>query len=69
MTLVSPLTDSVAEFLPNFHDRVHEALRIILGEDEKNITMGLAKDGSGVGAALTALTAKQAAERRKSLSK
>jgi hexokinase len=46
--------------------RVHEALRLVLGDaDDKKITIGLAKDGSGVGAALTALTAKKATERRK----
>jgi hexokinase len=55
----------VAEFLPHFVDRVHEALATVLGEEEdKKITIGLAKDGSGVGAALTALTAKIASERR-----
>ncbi|WOO84434.1 Glucokinase [Vanrija pseudolonga] len=53
---------SVAEFLPNFEKRVRGALRQVLGEEtEKKITIGLAKDGSGVGAALGALTAKKAA--------
>ena len=52
---------SLAEFLPNFLDRVREALGIILGEKGgKRIKIGLAKDGSGVGAALTALQAKKA---------
>lgn len=55
---------SVAEFLPNFESRVREALKIVLGEQEKIITIGLAKDGSGIGAALTALTAKKALERK-----
>lgn len=52
---------SVAEFLPGFEGRVRDALRILLGEaGEKRVRMGLAKDGSGVGAALTALQAKKA---------
>ncbi|KAL7424058.1 hypothetical protein Q5752_001643 [Cryptotrichosporon argae] len=56
---------SVAEFLPNFEDRVRAALRVLLGDaGEKRIRMGLAKDGSGVGAALGALQAKKALERR-----
>lgn len=57
---------SVAQYLPRFDERVHEALRIVLPEDQASkITIGLAKDGSGVGAALTALTAKKAADRIK----
>ncbi|ORX39921.1 putative hexokinase [Kockovaella imperatae] len=56
---------SVAEFLPNFETRVRDALRLILGESgEKRISLGLAKDGSGIGAALTALQAKKAMDRR-----
>ncbi|OCF36661.1 hexokinase [Kwoniella heveanensis CBS 569] len=56
---------SVAEFLPRFSERVSEALAEILGEDgSKRIRMGLAKDGSGVGAALTALQAKKALDKR-----
>jgi len=35
-----------------------DALRVLLGEEfEKQVEMGLAKDGSGVGAALCALQA------------
>lgn len=41
---------SVAEFLPNFQDRMRDALKVIIGEKgEKRVRMGLAKDGSGVG--------------------
>lgn len=40
----------MAEFLPNFEQRVRKALKVLLGEDgEKRVRMGLAKDGSGVG--------------------
>lgn len=56
---------SVVEFLPNFEGRVRQVLRCVLGDErEKKITIGLAKDGSGVGAALAALTAKKAAARK-----
>ncbi len=49
------------EFLPNFEERVRKALKVLLGEKGENrIKMGLAKDGSGIGAALTALQAKKA---------
>lgn len=55
------LDGTVAEFLPNFEVRMRKALREILGEEgEKRIKMGLAKDGSGIGAALCALQAKKA---------
>ena len=52
---------SVVEFYPGFEKYVREALRDVpeLGErGEKRIRMGVAKDGSGVGAALIALVAK-----------
>uniref|UniRef100_A0A060TG21 Phosphotransferase n=1 Tax=Blastobotrys adeninivorans TaxID=409370 RepID=A0A060TG21_BLAAD len=50
---------SVVEFYPNFEKMVREALRKTrLGpEGEKRVTIGLARDGSGVGAALCALVA------------
>lgn len=55
------LKGSLAEFLPHFLDRVQESLHIVLGEEGgKRIKIGLAKDGSGVGAALAALQAKKA---------
>lgn len=58
-------SDSVAEFLPGFEGRVRKALVVLLGADgEKRVRMGLAKDGSGVGAALTALQAKKALDKR-----
>ena len=51
----------MAEFLPGFEDKVRLTLKVLLGEaGEKRVKMGLAKDGSGVGAALTALQAKKA---------
>lgn len=56
---------SVAEFLPGFEGRVRQALKVLLGEEcEGRIRIGLAKDGSGVGAALTALQAKKALDKR-----
>lgn len=56
---------SVAEFLPMFSERVMAALKAILGDKSAaRVKMGLAKDGSGVGAALTALQAKKALDRR-----
>ena len=51
---------SLVEFYPNFEDYIREALREIpkIGsEGEKRIRIGIAKDGSGVGAALIALVA------------
>lgn len=51
---------SLVEFYPNFEDYIREALREIEGigkEGEQKIMIGIAKDGSGVGAALIALVA------------
>ncbi|KAF2719438.1 hypothetical protein K431DRAFT_305182 [Polychaeton citri CBS 116435] len=51
---------SLVEFYPLFEDYMREALREIpeIGEEgEKRIRIGIAKDGSGVGAALIALVA------------
>jgi hexokinase len=51
---------SLVEFYPNFEDHIRQALREIeeIGESgEKRIRIGIAKDGSGVGAALIALVA------------
>ncbi|KAF2263372.1 hypothetical protein CC78DRAFT_273459 [Lojkania enalia] len=51
---------SLVEFYPNFEDYIREALREIpeIGEaGEKRVRIGIAKDGSGVGAALIALVA------------
>lgn len=53
---------SLVEFYPNFEDYIREALREIeqIGESgEKRIRIGIAKDGSGVGAALIALVAER----------
>jgi len=44
---------SLVEFYPNYVDMCLEACEEILGDNaRKRITIGLAKDGSGVGAAL-----------------
>lgn len=51
---------SLVEFYPEFKEMIHEALRSVeeIGvEGAKKIRIGIAKDGSGVGAALIALIA------------
>ncbi|KAK5128718.1 hypothetical protein LTR85_000051 [Meristemomyces frigidus] len=51
---------SLVEFYPNFEDYIREALREVpeIGvRGERRIRIGIAKDGSGVGAALIALVA------------
>ncbi|KAK3363282.1 putative glucokinase [Lasiosphaeria hispida] len=51
---------SLVEHYPYFRDMIYETLRIIKGvggEGAKRIRIGIAKDGSGVGAALIALVA------------
>ncbi|KAK7061399.1 phosphotransferase [Favolaschia claudopus] len=49
---------SLIEFYPHFEETLRESLRILVGEEvEKKVEIGLAKDGSGVGAALCALQA------------
>ncbi|KAF2149752.1 hypothetical protein K461DRAFT_314856 [Myriangium duriaei CBS 260.36] len=56
---------SLVEFYPGFEDYVREALREIEGIGawgEKRIRIGIAKDGSGVGAALIALVADRTAK-------
>jgi len=54
---------SVVQFYPGFETRVRPALRELLGEKvEQRVKIGLAKDGSGVGAALCALASKQQRE-------
>ena len=53
---------SLVEFYPGFEDYIREAFREVpeIGEQgEKRIRIGIAKDGSGVGAALIALVAAQ----------
>jgi hexokinase len=57
---------SLVEYYPGFEDYIREAFREIpaIGvEGEKRIRIGLAKDGSGLGAALIALVASKAEER------
>lgn len=54
---------SLVEFYPNFEDYIREALREVpeIGpQGEQRIRIGIAKDGSGVGAALIALVADRA---------
>ena len=54
---------SLVEFYPNFEEYIREALREVpeIGPiGEKRIRIGIAKDGSGVGAALIALVADRA---------
>lgn len=56
---------SLVEFYPGFEDYIREALREIEGigkYGEKRIRIGIAKDGSGVGAALIALVADKVAK-------
>ncbi|KAI8934502.1 hypothetical protein NX059_008204 [Plenodomus lindquistii] len=51
---------SLVEFYPNFEEHIRQALREIEGigeQGEKKVRIGIAKDGSGVGAALIALVA------------
>lgn len=49
---------SLIQFYPNFETHLRESLRAIVGEEaERKVEIGLAKDGSGVGAALCALQA------------
>ncbi|KAK2466384.1 hypothetical protein APHAL10511_002026 [Amanita phalloides] len=49
---------SLFQHYPNFEKMLRESLRELVGEHvEKNVDIGLAKDGSGVGAALAALEA------------
>nr|ANA96268.1 hexokinase [Auricularia auricula-judae] len=49
---------SMVEFYPGFETRLRDSLRALVGEAvERKVEIGLAKDGSGVGAALCALMA------------
>ncbi|KAJ7477104.1 hypothetical protein B0H11DRAFT_2029697 [Mycena galericulata] len=49
---------SLIQFYPHFEETLRESLRLVVGSDvEKRVDIGLAKDGSGVGAALCALQA------------
>jgi len=51
---------SLVLYYPNFQQILRESLRLIVGEEvEKRVEIGVAKDGSGVGAALCALMALQ----------
>ncbi|THH21035.1 hypothetical protein EW146_g441 [Bondarzewia mesenterica] len=47
---------SLIEHYPRFQEHLRESLRLLVGEEvERRVTIGMAKDGSGVGAALCAL--------------
>lgn len=48
---------SVFEFLPGFEKELRKGMNDIIGEREKQVKLLLAKDGSGIGAALMALAA------------
>ncbi|KAF8165126.1 hexokinase [Crassisporium funariophilum] len=49
---------SLVEHYPNYQKMMRESMRALVGEDvEKRVEIGMAKDGSGVGAALCALMA------------
>ncbi|KAF8528913.1 hexokinase-domain-containing protein [Hysterangium stoloniferum] len=49
---------SLIQHYPHFEEDVRESLRAVVGKDVENrVAIGLAKDGSGVGAALCALQA------------
>jgi hexokinase len=51
---------SLVEFYPNFEEHIREALREVAeigSKGEQRVRIGIAKDGSGVGAALIALVA------------
>ncbi|GAA5965888.1 hypothetical protein JCM8115_000734 [Rhodotorula mucilaginosa] len=62
--LIFGLDGSLVEFYPRFEQRVRDALREILGEEvQQRIEIVLAKDGSGVGAALCAQAAQAMEEK------
>ncbi|GBE79133.1 Glucokinase [Sparassis crispa] len=49
---------SLIQFYPNFNAHLRESLRSLVGEEvERRVEIGMARDGSGVGAALCALQA------------
>ena len=57
---------SLYEFYPSFEERLYEALQEMMPEVEdihQKIRLGLARDGSGVGAALTACVAARMEEK------
>ncbi|KAH6915274.1 hexokinase [Coprinopsis sp. MPI-PUGE-AT-0042] len=57
-TLGVGVDGSLVEHYPNYESSMRHSLRVLVGEDiEKRVEVGLAKDGSGVGAALCALQA------------
>ncbi|KAI0786465.1 hexokinase-domain-containing protein [Abortiporus biennis] len=56
--IVVGVDGSLIEHYPNFNTHLRETLRKLVGEEvEKRVDIGMAKDGSGVGAALCALQA------------
>merc|ERR1712080_432799 len=62
--LIFGLDGSLVEFYPRFEQRVRDALREILGDEvQQRVEIVLAKDGSGVGAALCAQAAQAMEEK------
>ncbi|KIP09830.1 hypothetical protein PHLGIDRAFT_125977 [Phlebiopsis gigantea 11061_1 CR5-6] len=56
--LIVGVDGSLIEHYPNFNARLRASLRMLVGEEvERRVDIGMAKDGSGVGAALCALQA------------
>ncbi|KAH9894156.1 hexokinase [Cubamyces lactineus] len=56
--LIIGVDGSLIQHYPNFNARLRDSLRELVGEEvERKVDIGLAKDGSGVGAALCALQA------------
>ncbi|GJE84777.1 hexokinase [Phanerochaete sordida] len=57
-SVVIGVDGSLIEHYPNFNAHLRESLRALVGEEvESRVDIGMAKDGSGVGAALCALQA------------
>jgi len=57
---------SLIQFYPNYEASMRESLRLLVGEEvERRVEIGMAKDGSGVGAALCALQALKQAQMHK----
>jgi len=61
---------SLIQFYPNYEKYLRESLRLLVGEEvERRVDIGMAKDGSGVGAALCALQALKQQQKRASARK
>ncbi|EIW82474.1 hexokinase [Coniophora puteana RWD-64-598 SS2] len=54
---------SLVEFYPNFQKKMRDSIRVLVGSEvESRVEIGMAKDGSGAGAALCALIAQKMSE-------